>query len=367
MPESPSHFRLVAALKEEFSALPFSGPTASLAFRTALASVLSLIAAMALHLDNPYWAAITAVSIIQPEVSATFVRSVDRCIGTVAGAAVGYFGARFVDDHLIFQLIVASAVAFGVYGVERSGHGYAVLLGAVTVILVMFGAVEAPDAALRLAVYRSLEIMVGVGVTFLVEFAASTPSNDTPSAEMPGIFATPIDVELLAIAVTGGLAAASIPAIWENLQLPGLGQTPITAFVILVAMRSEPIMKALNRLVGCVLGGVYGLFCMHFVDDNMMLWLFLLYAGLYVASHVKHGGGEAAYSGHQAAIAVIMSMAYGLAPSPNILPAINRLVGIIGGMVVVLAAQALIAPFVMSALSNAFDRSGEAAQLKARS
>ncbi|WP_374545709.1 FUSC family protein [Rhodoblastus sp.] len=357
--------RMAQALKQEFGALSFSGPTASLAFRTALSSVLAMIVAMALHLDNPYWAAITAVAIVQPDMSSTLGRSVDRCLGTIAGAAVGYFGAHFVADHLIFQLIVASAVAFGVYGMERSAHGYAVLLGSVTVILVMFGALEAPDAALRLAVYRSLEIMVGVGVAFLVELVVSPPSESAPFPDRPGIFAPPLDEGLLTIAITGGLATASIPVIWEALQLPGLGQTPITAFVILVAMRREPVLTALNRLAGCVMGGLYGLFCMHFVDDNILLWLVLLFAGLYVASHVKHGGGDAAYSGHQAGVAVILSMVEGLAPSPDILPAINRLVGIIGGMVVVVAAQALIAPLVGRVLAAALGRSGAAGQAEA--
>lgn len=363
MPAPGSELRLAKALKQEFGALSFSGPTAKLAFRAALASVLSMIVAMMLHLDNPYWAAITAVSIIQPEISATLGRCVDRCLGTIAGAAVGYFGAGFVADHLVFQLIAASAVAFGVYGAERSAHGYAVLLGAVTVILVMFGALEAPDSALKLAVYRSLEIMVGVCVAYLVEFAASAPGDHAPAPERPGIFAAPIDVALLAIAITGGLATASIPAIWETLQLPGLGQTPITAFIILVAMRREPVMTALNRVAGCVLGGAYGLLCMHFVDDNLMLWLVLLFAGLYVACHVKQGGRDAAYGGHQAAVAIILAMVQGLAPSPDILPAINRLVGVIGGMVVVLAAQALVAPLVARAMAAAFRRSGAAAKM----
>ena len=113
------------------------------------------------------------------------------------------------------------------------------------------------------------------------------------------------------------------------------------------------------------MGGLYDLFCMHFVDDNILLWLVLLFAGLYVASHVKHGGGDAAYSGHQAGVAVILSMVEGLAPSPDILPAINRLVGIIGGMVVVVAAQALIAPLVGRAIAAALGRSGAAARAEA--
>ena len=144
-----------------------------------------MIVAMALNLDNPYWAAITAVSIIVPDVSNSFLRSVDRCVGTLIGAAVGYFGAHFVGEPLIFELICASAVAFGIYGTERSAHGYAVLLGAVTVVLVMFGALEAPNDGLRLAVYRSMEIMVGVGVSTSWSSRSRPPPEPAPGVRSP--------------------------------------------------------------------------------------------------------------------------------------------------------------------------------------
>jgi uncharacterized membrane protein YccC len=162
-----------------------------------------------------------------------------------------------------------------------------------------------------------------------------------------------VDEDLLAIAVTGGLAVAIIPLIWEALDLPGLGQTPITAFVILVAMRRGPAWVAANRVAGCVLGGAYGLFCMGFVGDAFAAWIALLFGGLYVCCHVKERNGEASYTGHQAAVAVIMSMVQGLAPSQDILPAIERLIGMIGGIVVVIVAQAAAAPLVSRAISAA--------------
>ena len=343
--------RLAEALKGEFAQLRLSGPTAGVAFRAALASVLSMIVAMALNLDNPYWAAITAVSIVVPDVSSSFLRSVDRCLGTVIGAAVGYFGAHFVGEPLIFQLICASAVAFGIYGTERSAHGYAVLLGAVTVVLVMFGALEAPNEGFRLAIYRSMEIIVGVGVSYLVQVALAPAARPAPVGGKPGIFADPVDEDLLAIAVTGGLAVACIPLIWEALDLPGLGQTPITAFVILVAMRRGPAWVAVNRVAGCVLGGAYGLLSMRLAGDAFAVWIPLLFGGLYVCCYIKERDGEASYTGHQAAVAVIMSMVQGLAPSQDILPAIERLVGMIGGIVVVIVAQAVAAPLVARAIS----------------
>ncbi|HEY1782572.1 MAG TPA: FUSC family protein [Roseiarcus sp.] len=350
-PRNDLDLRLAEALRGEFAQLRVSGSTAGVAFRAALASVLSMIAAMALHLDNPYWAAITAVSIVLPDVSNSFLRSIDRCLGTLVGAAVGYFGARFVGEPLMFQLICASAVAFGIYGAERSAHGYAVLLGAVTVVLVMFGALQAPYDGFRLAIYRSMEIMVGVGVSYCVQVALAPGSRPAPESAKPGIFAGPVDEDLLAIAVTGGLAVACIPLIWQALDLPGLGQTPITAFVILIAMRRGPAWVAVNRVAGCVLGGGYGLLCMRLVGDSFALWIPLLFGGLYVACYVKERGGEAAYTGHQAAVAVIMSMVQGLAPSQDILPAIERLVGMIGGIVVVVLAQAAAAPLIARAIS----------------
>jgi uncharacterized membrane protein YccC len=196
-----------------------------------------------------------------------------------------------------------------------------------------------------------MEIMVGVGVSYLVQVALAPAARPAPVGAKSGIFADAVDEDFLAIAVTGGLAVACIPLIWQALDLPGLGQTPITAFVILLATRRGPAWVAVNRIAGCVLGGAYGLLCMHFVGDAFAVWIALLFGGLYVCCYVKERDGEASYTGHQAAVAVIMSMVQGLAPSSDILPAIERLVGMIGGIVVVIVAQAAVAPLVARAIS----------------
>jgi Na+-transporting methylmalonyl-CoA/oxaloacetate decarboxylase beta subunit len=104
----------------------------------------------------------------------------------------------------------------------------------VTVILVMFGSLVEPEIARRLATYRTLEILVGVGVACAVDSILAEPGIIAQgAAAKPGVWASPIDRELLVVAVSGGVAIAMIPIIWETPQLPGLGQTPITAFVII--------------------------------------------------------------------------------------------------------------------------------------
>jgi hypothetical protein len=57
--------------------------------------------------------------------------------------------------------------------------------------------------------------------------------------------------------------------------------------------------------------------------------------GLYFAGFLQNGGDDAGYVGQQAALALIMSMVSGPAASPDILPPIDRLTGIAGGIVIV--------------------------------
>jgi uncharacterized membrane protein YccC len=68
--------------------------------------------------------------------------------------------------------------------------------------------------------------------------------------------------------------------------------------------------------------------------------------GLYVAAHINQGKGDAAYVGMQAGIAIVIAMVQGQGPSSDMAPAINRVVGVFGGVVVVSIVQPLLAPLV---------------------
>ncbi|MEH3146541.1 MAG: FUSC family protein [Methylobacterium frigidaeris] len=353
--------RVLADLRAQAALLAAGGgPASGLALRTALATVLSVLAALALHLDSPDWAGITALAIVQKDVASTLARSIDRAAGTVAGAAIGFVGVGVIDDHLLFGSLCIAAVALGIYGEARVTHGYAMLLGGLTAILVLFGSLDAPEQALTVAVYRALEILVGIVVSFLVDYAlCPTGLLRASLPPKPGLFARPVDRSLLALALTAGISGVLIIVIWEGFQLPGFGQTPISAFLILAAMRGEPWLSALNRIGGCFVGGVYGLVAMAACGDALLPWLALMLAGLFVTAHVKHGGKDSAYAGHQAAIAVVLAMVQGFAPSDDILPAIDRLVGIAGGILVVAVGEILLLPVVRGAIDRVLAQPGE--------
>jgi uncharacterized membrane protein YccC len=339
--------RLSGDLADDLRALTLTGVRANAAFRSALATILAVLAALALHLDNPWWAGISGVVLVQTDRAATLARSIDRVIGTMIGATIGFVGAGLADDHLAFLMLVGGFTAFTIYAQERAEHGYAMLLSGITLVLIMFGSLAEPGKALNLAVYRGLEIIVGVSVACAVDYALA-PTTTLAAAAPPraGVFTRPIDHELAAIALTGGIAIALIPLVWVTLDLPGLGQTPVTAFIILVALRQEPGWRALTRAAGCLFGGLWGLAAMHFVGGSFAPWLLMLFAGLYVAAHINQGKGDAAYVGMQAGIAIVMAMVQGEGPSSDLAPAINREVGVFGGVIVVSLCQPLLAPVV---------------------
>ncbi|WP_137391336.1 FUSC family protein [Rhodoligotrophos defluvii] len=339
--------RLGAALREDFRSCLDLDERGWLALRTAVAAVIAILLACLLQLENPWWAGITVLGVAQTRPRATLRRGLDRALGTIVGAVIGFLSVAFVYDHLLLLTILVTCTAFSIYSQERSDHGYALLLGGVTMMLVVFGSLSDPEQSYHLAVYRALEVLLGIAVSVGMEvtFAKREGAAD-PSAAKPGVFTRPVDLSLLSAALTGGCAIASIPLIWNALELPGLAQTPITAFVIVTALRNDPTTKGLNRLVGCILGGGFGLIAAALVGDAFFLWLVLLSIGLYGFSYMKNGAVDAQYAGHQAGVALILAMVEGSGPSSDIAPAIERLVGIFGGILVVALFQITVMPAI---------------------
>ena len=337
--------RIAQDLMAEAHSFPSSDRQARIALCASLSGVGAVLVALALHLDDPWWAAISAVSVLQAEASATLTRSIERMIGTVLGALIGYLLAPLVAWHLAFEIACAGIVALTVYGQGRTVRSYAVLLFGVTALLVLFGTLSTPGESLNLAVDRTLEVLTGIVVAGVVTYVLHPVQGALrPAAPKPGILSRPVDADLLGIAIEGGIAVAVIPAVWTAFELPGLDQTPITAFVVMTAMRGDPRLKALTRALGCLMGGLFGIASIGLVADAVLPWLACLGVGLYIAAFLQHGGGAAAYAGHQAAIAITLVMVQGPAATSDLTPAVDRLAGIVGGIGVVWTVTALLGP-----------------------
>jgi uncharacterized membrane protein YgaE (UPF0421/DUF939 family) len=145
----------------------------ALAVKTAVAAVLSMYAANLLHLPQGYWAAISAIVVMQSEVGATLSASRDRLIGTAIGAVAGaLFGMLGGNGLLWFGLAsTLTIVICHVLGLEQSYR-----LACVTVAIIML--VHAPGPPWGPAIYRFLEVALGIVVALVVSaMPPRTPSR----------------------------------------------------------------------------------------------------------------------------------------------------------------------------------------------
>src|SRR5580693_4907167 len=71
----------------------------------------------------------------------------------------------------------------------------------------------------------------------------------------------------LRLATIGGVATMLIPILWPRLYLPSLSQIVITSLVVLDRDAASTHFRALLRILGCLVGGAFGLLTILFGTD----------------------------------------------------------------------------------------------------
>jgi uncharacterized membrane protein YgaE (UPF0421/DUF939 family) len=127
--------------------------------RTAIAAVVSLVAARALGLPEAYWATITTLIIMQSTLGAALTVSEQRLAGTALGAALaGLLATYFGSNTIVFGLGV---FVIGLICVALH-LGEAYRLASVTLAIVML--IGSTKPAWIAAAHRFVEVAVGIAV-----------------------------------------------------------------------------------------------------------------------------------------------------------------------------------------------------------
>jgi uncharacterized membrane protein YccC len=133
------------------------------AIKTAIAGVAAMYLTRLFHLPQGYWAAISALIVMQSNVGATLSASRTRLAGTAVGAVVGgAFMALLGDSMLDFALAVA--VAFFLCFVLRLPDSQR--LATVTVSIIMLIAQSA--SAWVVALHRFVEVSIGILIALVI-------------------------------------------------------------------------------------------------------------------------------------------------------------------------------------------------------
>jgi uncharacterized membrane protein YccC len=133
------------------------------AVKTAIAGVISLYLTQLFRLPEGYWAAISALIVMQSNVGATLSASRTRLAGTAVGAVIGgLFAALFGMNTLAFALAVA--IAFFVCDSLHLAESQR--LATVTVAIIML--IGRTNSAWIIALHRFAEVALGILVALLV-------------------------------------------------------------------------------------------------------------------------------------------------------------------------------------------------------
>jgi uncharacterized membrane protein YccC len=336
-----------------FGSLTVQGPRARLALASALSVGVALTLALWLHLAAPYWAAITGYVCMQASQPASVRRALHRIVGTVCGALTGLVLFSLVAyDHAATMLLLFLAGTIAILGSLLSRYSYAWLLGGITTIIIVLGALDDPARAQDLAFYRSAEIILGA-LSALAVSALLLPNTPGQTPHAPG-WGNLFDDHwhVLSHAIRTGICVAVVPVLWNVFALPNLSQMAISIGAIMAVpeLTGEPerdnraiAERAVQRIGGCLLGGVTGLLMVHVSNGwSYPFWLLAIMGAVGVAAQLQSSPQGLTVAGPQAAVALILTMVQDWGPAMLLAPGLERIAGMVGALVLLFTVNLLL-------------------------
>ena len=343
------------AVGAELRGLQMSGPRARQAGIAAISVVLSVTAALWLHLDMPWWAGISGFMSVQATRPGSLQRALLRVAGTMAGAATALVIAPLcVNDPVAGSVLLFATTTLGMTGLLVSRHAYAWLFFAITNNMVVLLSISDATASLHYAVYRVMEVTLG-SATALIAVIALGP--DDPAAAAPPVpgWADPLGAQWPALlhAIRTGIVVMLLPWAWRFFELPSLSQMAITVAAVMAVptLSDHPlengravVERALHRIIGCVLGGIAALLALALSFDAYLPWLALLTVGVWVGAQVQDSQRGVGLIGSQASIVWLLTVVQDWGPPDSLLPGLTRLGGMASGLVILLVVALLLWP-----------------------
>jgi uncharacterized membrane protein YccC len=329
------------------TAIDSRNQAARAATTTTLAVVLAVLAGCAMHLQDVWWAAISAYMTTNPQ---STTRGLQRVLGTIFGAVLAITLIDWLADDLVACCLVLFVVTLvGSIGFNVSRWGYAWLLVCVTFGMVLLSSLPNPVSAFTLGIDRIIEVVIGTGAAVAVaKVLIEEAPTEAPVRGWSDLLGS--DLPIVMHAIRAGVTVALIPVVWSTFDLPGASQMAIT----LVAVLATPVMTDLNathrrvverglhRLLGCLMGGLLALALLGFGFSFVLPWLVALAGGVWLFAYIQHGPHDATYVGTQAGVVFITTLVQGSGPPESILPGIERFVGVSLGLLILVLAIFLI-------------------------
>jgi uncharacterized membrane protein YccC len=293
--------------------------------------------------SDPWWAAISAWVIANPNRDALVLKSGMRVAGTLIACVLGYQIALIIEGQPVAQALVLAGVCMGGMVMRfRSRFDYAWLLGAITIGMAIVGSILSPATLHEFVVFRGLEICIGVFSGMASSLVLGVNLAEKPKGFAPGDPAEKL--EAFHAALVTGVALLTALTLWSWYDLPSLLQ--IVVSILAVIDRDIAVMRAksFQRVLGCLVGGSAGLAITAMGVSSFFVWSILFVGGMMALAHLYHGRSAYSYVGMQGGFAYILAMVTGLGPPDTIDPVVERIAGMLIGVVILLAVVAVLRP-----------------------
>ena len=320
----------------------------------ALVVPLATLVALVFQVESVWWAAISGFMSIMSTGAGSLRRGLMRLTGTIGGALLGFIMARWLPyDHFALNLFIAGTTMLGVIGMQVSPHGLSWLFAAITSSMVLLMGLNDPTQVFHIAVYRVIEVAIGVASAAVVANLLEDWHADPPPTTPGWRHLLGKQWPALLHGVRAAIAVVVVLHVWIWINLPDVYQMAITIAVVMAApvvadggldTRHAVAERSMHRFLGCLLGGVVALCCLALSVTSILWWMLMIAGGVWICMHLQTSKRGAGYVGTQAAIVFIITLIQGAAPPASIMPGIDRFAGVTGGLGILLIVSLLLWP-----------------------
>jgi uncharacterized membrane protein YccC len=279
------------------------------AIKTAIAGVAAMYMTQLFHLPEGYWAAISALIVMQSNVGATLSASRTRLAGTAVGAVVGgAFVALWGANILGFGLAVT--IAFFVCTELHLAESQR--LATVTVAIIML--VSRTSAAWVIALHRFTEVTLGILIALVISLTLWP--NHARRSLREGLADALVNLSALYQAVMGANSVETVnaqvsdvfrrnAALLENALHEAFGPMRERESLALLAAQVERIRDAVDALRLAVRDGAADTYPRRFDSELAQTHAAIVAAFGYLASNLRAGRTERRWPELTAAISAL--------------------------------------------------------------
>jgi len=261
--------------------------------------MLATTLALAMHLDSPWWAAISGFMSLMATGAGSLRRGMLRMIGTIAGALLAFvLGRWLLYDQFALYLFLAAVTMLGVVAMQVSPHGLAWLFLSITASLVLLMSLNDPTQLFQVACNRTLEVAVGVAAAIVVANLLQDWHADPPPTVPGWRHLLGAQWPVVLHGTRAAIAVVAVMLIWIMIDLPQVSEMAITIAVVMAApvasqdglsTRRAVAIRSIQRVIGCLIGGAVALGCLALDVTSFPWWLAMIGAAVWMGMHIQVG------------------------------------------------------------------------------